>query len=82
MHSSRMPSSATQELTMSVAELSNLSRKRLRPGKVRANTNRHTTKSAVWIGSRKAIKVSRNTVTVSVGSRNAATNDVTDCGAL
>lgn len=67
---------------MSTAAFSGRSQKRLRPGKVSAKTSRHSVRSERRICSPNQVDTPRNTATVIEGSRNAATSEVTDCGAL
>ena len=67
---------------MSTAAFSGRSEKRLRPGKVSAKTSRHSVRSGRRIGSSNQAETARKTATITAGSRNAATSDVTDCGAL
>ena len=77
-----MATSVTHDDTMSTPAAIRLSRKRLRPGKVSAKTSRHSVSSGRWIGSSKYALAIRKVTTVIAGSRNAATSEVTDCGAL
>ena len=73
---------ATQDVVMSTAASKRESKKRLRPGKVSAKTSRHRAIAARWTGSSNAAMEPRSVNTVIIGSRNAATKDVTDWGAL
>ena len=67
---------------MSTAAPSRLSRKRLRPGKVSARTSMQTTMSLRASGGSKASVARMYVSTLIPGSSSAATNVVTDCGAL
>jgi hypothetical protein len=74
--------SITHDDAMSTPAAMRLSRKRLRPGKVSAKTSRHSVSSARVTGSSRYQLAARKVSTVIAGSRNAATSDVTDWGAL
>ncbi len=67
---------------MSTAAFRGRSQNRLRPGKVSAKTSRHSVRSARTMGSPKPLEAATNTNTERLGSRKAATSEVTDCGAL
>jgi len=81
-HTARINSTATQEETMSMAASSGSSWKRLRPGKVKANASRHRARSGLSTDSLRCSITASKVPTVTKGSRNAATKDVTDSGAL
>ena len=72
----------TQEPRMSISASSLETMKRLRPGKVSAKTSRHRAMPARPMGSPAQAMAPASVSTVMNGSRNAATKDVTDCGAL
>ena len=67
---------------MSTAAPSSGSRKRSRPGKVSAKTSRHSVSAGRSMRSSNGRVVTMKVRTVIAGSRNAATSDCTDWGAL
>jgi hypothetical protein len=67
---------------MSTAAPRSGSRKRSRPGKVRANTRRHRVSAGRSMASPAVRVVTMKVRTVMPGSRNAAISDCTDWGAL
>lgn len=77
-----MPTSITHDEAMSTPAAIMFSRNRLRPGKVSANTSRHSVSSGRLTGSSNQLLTARKVSTVIAGSRKAATSEVTDCGAL
>jgi hypothetical protein len=67
---------------MSTAAFSGRSQKRLRPGKGEREDQQAQREVGRTMGSSNQADTARNTSTIRPGSRNAATSDVTDCGAL
>jgi len=77
-----MASSVTHDSVRSTAAARRFSRKRLRPGKVRAKTSRLSVSSGRPIVTPTQAFAAASVITVMAGSRNAATSEVTDWGAL
>ena len=71
-----------QELNTSTPAVRSVSLKRLRPGNVSANNSRQSVRSERTIGQSNHRHTARYVSMATIGSSNAATSEVTDCGAL